>query len=507
MSRAPTSSRRVMVARKDGLGKGNVQSAKVIERSNLLLKNRKMMVTPRADMVASLGIQKSITSCYAHGDYGSIEELPELSSVPPNQFCDVLKQKLKACCIMCDFGPGGDPKNVTTKSRYLTEIMDHLSQPRYFQLCDATVFDSLFEMIKTNILRAMPPIPPLARSPIHGEDIKDTWQEGTWPHLALVYEIFMRFLESAQLVPAQHIKRFDSAFIVQFLELFNSSDARERDALKNVLLRIYLKFNQLRPKMRQSIQEIFVTFLYETKYFNGINELLDFYMSIINGFAVPIKPENIRILMDVLLPLHGSDFFHVFHENLFQCILQFIEKDSNLIPNVLKGLIRYWPGNTVKALLFLGEIGVLIDAMSEDQFKAGAVDINNFVGRLIEGLNFQVSEAAVYLWKSDYFVQLMAQFATITFPVIIPYLYRCGSNHWNPQIKNIAISVLRICMQTAPEIYEEVKKAMQQIEEVLLERRTAEMGAWLEVAKIAAEADAEVQMVSYPATIEEVFST
>jgi serine/threonine-protein phosphatase 2A regulatory subunit B' len=101
----------------------------------------------------------------------------------------------------------------------------------------------------------------------------------------------------------------------------------------------------------------------------------------------------------------------------------------------------------------------------------------------------------------------MAQFAGTTFPVIIPYLYRCGSNHWNPQIKNIAISVLRICMQTAPEIYEEVKKAMQQIEEVLLERRTAEMGAWLEVAKIAAEVDPEVEMVSYPAKIEEVFSS
>jgi serine/threonine-protein phosphatase 2A regulatory subunit B' len=209
----------------------------------------------------------------------------------------------------------------------------------------------------------------------------------------------------------------------------------------------------------------------------------------------------------VLLPLHGSDFFHLFHENLFQCILQFIEKDPNLIPQVLKGLVRFWPNNTVKALLFLGEIGVLIDSMSEDQFKAMSVDIFNFVGRLIEGLNFQVSEAAVYLWKSDYFVQLMAQFAGTTFPVIIPYLYRCGSNHWNPQIKNIAISVLRICMQTAPEIYEEVKKAMQQIEEVLLERRTAEMGAWLEVAKIAAEADPELQMVSYPATIEEVFSS
>jgi serine/threonine-protein phosphatase 2A regulatory subunit B' len=495
-----------MVARKDGLGK-NVQSAKVIERSNLLLKNRKMMVTPRADMVASIGISKSINSCYGSGDYGAIEEVPELSGVPPNQFCEVLRQKLKACCVMVNFGSNGDVKSQNTKSRYLNEIAEHLAQPRYFQLCDAPTFDSLFDMIKANVLRTMPPMPAIARSPLHGDDIKDTWQEGTWPHLALVYEIFMRFLESAQLVPAQHIKRFDNVFIIQFLQLFDSPDARERDALKNVLLRLYLKFNQLRPKMRQSILEIFITFLYETKYFNGINELLDFYTSIINGFAVPIKPENIRILFQVLLPLHGSDFFHIFHENLFQCVLQFVEKDSNLIPDILKGLIRFWPGNTVKALLFLGEIGALIDGMSEDQFKDMAVELFTFIGRLIEGLNFQVSEAAVYLWKSDYFVQLMSQFAGTTFPVIVPYLYRCGSNHWNPQIKNIAISVLRICMQTSPDIYEEVKKAMQQIEDVLTQRRMAEMGAWMEVAKIAAEEDPEVQVVNYPATVDVVFAS
>lgn len=479
---------------------------RVVERSNLMLKNRKMMCTPRSDMIANIGMKSLISSTYQTSGQTKLEELPDLAGVPPDQFNGVIQKKLKACCTICSFTAQKDEANRAKKTKYLTEIFEHLSQGRYFQLCDSATFDALFEMIKANILRTLPPIPALAKAPLLGDDIKDTFVEAAWPHLDIVYQIFMKFLESPQMVAAQHIKRFDDTFLVRFFQLFDSGDARERDALKNVLHRMYLKFNQLRPRMRQIMQEIFFTFLYETKYFNGINELLEFYISIVNGFTVPIKKENIQFLMRILMPLHTSDYFHMFQENLFFCVMVFVEKDPSLIPAILKKLIAYWPSSLVKALLFLAEIATLIDQMSDEQFNSGVLDLFRFIGRCVESENFQVCEAAIMLWKSDDFVMKTAQNACRTFPIIVPSLYRTCTYHWNTQIRNIAVSVLRVCMQTAPPIYEQVSKGVKEIEQVMANTVQKEKELWSQIIAQAQANDADVKVIEKPRPFDDVFS-
>jgi serine/threonine-protein phosphatase 2A regulatory subunit B' len=250
-----------------------------------------------------------------------------------------------------------------------------------------------------------------------------------------------------------------------------------------------------------------LTFIYETKYFNGIKEVLDFYESIISGFAVPIKPENLHFLFEILMPLHAADFLHVFHDSLTACLGNFAEKDPNLLPPIIRKLISYWPTSTVKAKLFVSELGWLIDSVTDEQFHDIAEDVFTHLARLVEGVNFQLSEATICLWKSDIFVTLTAAAATITYPIIVPAVYRCGINHWHPAIKNIAVSVLRICMQTAPEVYDQVIKGLPEIEQHFAMRQEAEKGAWQEVAKQAAGFDPAIVIVPRPAGLEQTFAS
>jgi serine/threonine-protein phosphatase 2A regulatory subunit B' len=502
----PTSSRRLLMAPKNQ--QKGPQSAKVIERSNLILKNRKMMSTPRSDISVNAPVPKAILTTYSHGPSVELADLPDLVSVLPNQFNELLRQKLKECCIHCNFSPTSqDSVGCSLKTRYLQEIAEFVGKPRYFQLCEVQTFDGLFEMIKINLIRTLPPIPAIAKSVLLGDDIKDSWIDGAWPHLSLVYDVFQAFLESPQLSPAQHLKRFDSSFLIEFLSLLNSMDGRERESVKKALHTLYLRFNQLRPKLRQVLQQILITFIYEFPYFNGINELLDFYESIVSGFSVPIKAENIQFLFDVLLPLHRSEFLHVFQDNLFACIADYIDKDSTLIVGILRKLIIYWPSSTVKGRLFITEIGQIVESMNEDQFKESAEELFLLLGRLIEGPNFQLSEATICLWKSDIFVTFTAQFATITYPIIVPSIYRCGVNHWHTAIKNLAVSILSICMQTCPEIYDQIMKGISEIEQHQKLRYEAEKGAWFEVAKQAEGFDNSIHIIELPLRIDELFSS
>ena len=81
--------------------------------------------------------------------------------------------------------------------------------------------------------------------------------QAAWPHLQLIYEFFLRFLESADFQPTIAKRFINQKFVLQLLELFDSEDPRERDFLKTTLHRIYGKFLGLRAYIRKQINNIF----------------------------------------------------------------------------------------------------------------------------------------------------------------------------------------------------------------------------------------------------------
>ena len=85
-----------------------------------------------------------------------------------------------------------------------------------------------------------------------------TNQLSYFSYFQLVYEFFLRFLESPDFQPSIGKKVIDQKFVLQLLELFDSEDPRERDFLKTVLHRIYGKFLGLRAFIRKQINNFFL---------------------------------------------------------------------------------------------------------------------------------------------------------------------------------------------------------------------------------------------------------
>lgn len=170
-----------------------------------------------------------------------------------------------------------------------------------------------YQKISLNLFRTLPP----SENPDFDPEEDDPTLEASWPHLQLVYEVFLRFLESQDFQATIGKKVIDQKFVLQvinklpilfvvlhkcsqcvpivrsillmfvslilllkfantqLLELFDSEDPRERDFLKTVLHRIYGKFLGLRAFIRKQINNIFLRFIYETEHFNGVGELLE----------------------------------------------------------------------------------------------------------------------------------------------------------------------------------------------------------------------------------------
>lgn len=125
-----------------------------------------------------------------------------------------------------------------------------------------------------NLFRTLPPSSNPNGAEFDPEEDEPTL-EAAWPHLQLVYEFFLHFLESPDFQPTIAKRCIDHKFILQLLELFDSEDPRERDFLKTTLHRIYGKFLGLRAHIRKQINNVFYRFIYETEHHNGIAELLE----------------------------------------------------------------------------------------------------------------------------------------------------------------------------------------------------------------------------------------
>ncbi|KAJ2993065.1 hypothetical protein HDV02_002656 [Globomyces sp. JEL0801] len=296
-----------------------------------------------------------------------LEKLSNLKDVPVLERPDLLIKKIGQCGVIFDFTDSlSDLKGKEIKRQTLTELVDYVSNNR--GVITENVYPELMKMFSNNLFRTLPPqVNPAgdAFDPEEDEPVLET----AWPHLQIVYEFLLRFIESPDFNTNIAKKYIDQHFVLQLLELFDSEDPRERDFLKTTLHRIYGKFLNLRAFIRRSINNAFFLFIYEDERHSGIAEMLEILGSIINGFALPLKEEHKVFLIRVLLPLHKAKSLTLYHPQLAYCVVQFLEKDPTLTEEVIMGLLRFWPKvNSPKEVMFLNELEEILDIMEPTEF-------------------------------------------------------------------------------------------------------------------------------------------
>lgn len=313
--------------------------------------------------------------------------------------------------------------------------------------------------------------------------------EVAWPHLRMVYEVFLRFIESPDFNTNVAKAYIDQFFVLRLLELFDSEDPRERDYLKTTLHRVYGKFLNLRSFIRRSINNVFFYFVYETERFNGIPELLEILGSIINGFALPLKDEHKLFLTRVLLPMHKARPLGIYHPQLAYCIVQFLEKDPSLTEDVMLGLLRYWPKvNSPKEVMFLNEIEDIFEVMEPAEFVKIEQPLFCQLAKCVSSQHFQVAERALYLWSNDYFCNLVSDNVDVILPIIFPALNENVKSHWNKTIHNMIYSSLKMFMDINPKLYEMCQNEYNLQQEAEPERRRESSARWAELERRANEA-------------------
>ncbi|KAH3998570.1 serine/threonine-protein phosphatase 2A regulatory subunit [Parastagonospora nodorum] len=413
-----------------------------------------------------------------------LEKLPGFHEVPPNKREELFMQKIDQCNIIFDFNDAsGDMKSKEIKRLALHELLDYVANNR--QVITEKMYPRVVEMFAKNLFRPIPP-PMNPQGEAFDPEEDEPVLEVAWPHIQVVYEFFLRFIESQDFNTNIAKAYIDHSFVLNLLELFDSEDPRERDFLKTTLHRIYGKFLNLRSYIRRSINNVFFQFIYETERFNGIAELLEILGSIINGFALPLKEEHKLFLTRVLIPLHKVKSLSMYHPQLAYCIVQFLEKDAALTEEVVLGLLRYWPKvNSTKEVMFLNEVEDIFEVMDPAEFAKVQEPLFNQLARSVASPHFQVAERALYFWNNEYFCNLVSDNVEVILPIMFAPLYENSKGHWNRTIHGMVYNAMKLFMEVNPQLFDDCSHDYAESQNNAGQRQQSRQDRWDKLAKLA----------------------
>uniref|UniRef100_A0A914V8Q5 Serine/threonine protein phosphatase 2A regulatory subunit n=2 Tax=Plectus sambesii TaxID=2011161 RepID=A0A914V8Q5_9BILA len=408
-----------------------------------------------------------------------LQKLPNLKEVEASEREDLFIQKVRQCTVVFDFAtdPLSDLKYKEVKRAALNELIDYVTTNR--GVLTEAVYPETVRMFEKNMFRVLPPPSNPSGAEFDPEEDEPTL-EASWPHLQLVYEFFLRFLESPDFAPNIAKKYIDQKFVLRLVDLCDSEDPRERDFLKTTLHRIYGKFLGLRAFIRKQINNIFYRFIYETEHHNGIAELLEILGSIINGFALPLKEEHKNFLLKVLLPLHKVKSLSVYHPQLAYCVVQFLEKDPSLTEPVIHCLLKFWPKvHSPKEVMFLNELEEILDVIEPAEFQKVMIPLFQQLARCVSSPHFQVAERALYYWNNEYIMSMISDNAVVILPIMFPALYKNSKSHWNKTIHGLIYNALKLFMEIDQKLFDECTQNYNRERELEKERLKEKEAKWL----------------------------
>ncbi|KAH6582580.1 hypothetical protein BASA61_008480 [Batrachochytrium salamandrivorans] len=409
-----------------------------------------------------------------------LERLPAFKDVAASERQDIFIRKIQQCNVLFDFNDAlSDLKCKEIKRHTLSELVDYVSNNR--GVITEQVYPEIMNMFATNLFRTLPPqVNPSGDAFDPEED--EPVLESAWPHLQIVYEFFLRFIESPDFNTNIAKKYIDQHFVLELLDLFDSEDPRERDFLKTTLHRIYGKFLNLRAFIRRSINNAFFLFIYEDERHNGIAEMLEILGSIINGFALPLKEEHKVFLTRVLLPLHKAKSLTLYHPQLAYCVVQFLEKDPSLTEEVVVGLLRFWPKvNSPKEVMFLNECEEILDVMEPQEFFKIQAPLFQQIARCVSSPHFQVAERALYYWNNDYITNLISDNVNAILPIMFSALYRNSKTHWNRTIHGLVYNALKLFMEMSPKLFDECTNRYKQTRQLERKKQKDREDVWARI--------------------------
>ncbi|KNC48760.1 serine/threonine protein phosphatase 2A [Thecamonas trahens ATCC 50062] len=386
---------------------------------------------------------------------GMPEGALSLAAISPSgsQLATALKSKrdevislMRQCYVLFDFeDPQADPQGKAHKQRALLTLAEVYGTGTDVAI-DEMEYPVLLSLLRANLLFERPRPPGLVTE-LHAADFDFTDEPEpallkSWPHVEVVYHIFKSFLKHPSFSVTLAKEYITRDFVAELLDLLNSYDADERNAVKDVLVVVYSTCTYLQRFLRDSIAHVILTFVYENELHAGPGELIKLVheAGMLAHFGNPPAPDGVHYISSVVFALFKS-----------AQLIRFIDPLLDLVNDAVLPLAVLARTSAAKEELFLRQVGAVFDTLGPagalalpEPTRAAALER---VALCIESPQLQVAERALNMLGTEAFEAVVNANLRSALPALIGPLYRNSRSHWDRYINSLTYDRLQAIME------------------------------------------------------------
>lgn len=408
------------------------------------LRNHKPIITPESEKIKKVIIATSSSTNFIF-DFTSVFDLtPELNKLKEDEVLEYFCQRCTQCFYIINFEDEKMKQVIEDKTKSLNDILQVVSHKTKISRFGIQEYLAIFKLFLKNVVRS-PISPPRLQYFISQIDYNDIIQEKSWEHLSIIYDIMINFISNrkfqAKLCPEIEL----NAFMGGIVQLFATSDLREREKLSKLFHEAYKAISYVRPTLRNHIASFFNSAISSGIPPFGVAELLSVFTSIIIGFKVPLLHENESFFHEVLLPLHINEQIKRFHQALANAVIAYCEKQPSLAIDTIQFILKHWPIQcTLKQRALLVEIEKLLAFIKTEACSPFIERFCSIYADAVSSENFTLVEESLVLFRGENIIRVMAYFGEITYKLLLPAITETATSHWCEDVKPIAIAALSL---------------------------------------------------------------
>lgn len=409
------------------------------------------------------------------------EEAVPLSPAATSHLVEILNY----CKIIVDFNNPQTLNSRCKKADYLTRIFNSVNNSHIFRSLTDDLRVEIFEMIRINVIREIPPIP----LTIIYADSKVPLNTNSWLHLSLIHRILFSFVSNSETSFLQ--KLLTKEFLTSFVALLESPDPKETQAVEAFIILVFDSVSGYRQILFQIILRQILKYQDNYTLYPCISPCLRFLLHFLKAQPQPLKPPFFTMFKSIVFPLIYTQMAYEFAPPFTQLTEYFIQQDGSLSVWTLNELIKHWPKtDTNKECSYLGHFTTIAPYLPPNSILDCGKTMFTILQQSLVSLNFKINVAALSVIANRNFLIVFSSFSSQLIPMIMHGVDHC-SHHWNVAVQKAAVDAARVLIGLNPDIGSKYDSSKAQQEKQAIKERLA--NGWMAVAQEAVKSDNSIE--------------
>jgi serine/threonine-protein phosphatase 2A regulatory subunit B' len=394
---------------------------------------------------------------------------------------------------LCYADPDADLCAKNIRLGVLKEFVTFARDDRLQSCCRQ--LDMIIDAIEAPVFRSRPPI----SSVYFRVDDTPQYQEPSWAHLALHYQILKSFIENAG-----NNTRFDVRYAGRLILAFDSPDFRERKSLATLVLTIGKQSRTIMPHIFKMVLDCLAGYRDGShSHFCVAPALLVVTEYVLPKLSTGRDHPLVLVYINYILPLIKGRHFAHFQDIFVPLAEMFLRTGTKpvLVATCHTIVVNFPFSHYKKATTLLNLLTTTLSKMRQEELKSNMRTILRLYARCATWGNANLCRASYQIWNRPELFRRIQDDAPALLPLVFPIIWTASKTPWLGAIAETLSDTLAAMARMNPVVCQNLRN------EGNLSPPSVRMSLWKSLAKFTARRDPQFNLDKWEDSLTKTAST